>query len=105
MGNSPSPQKREKQKKPKVVSPRRQQFETKFEKYFIQKHVDESFVEKPEAPLSKFDTITKADGSLNQKMKQRLDREAEEKKRVKAMKKDLTIEQLEAKMERAYEEE
>lgn len=38
--NSVSPTKKPKQKRPKIISPSRQKYETLFEKYFIGKYLD-----------------------------------------------------------------
>lgn len=67
-------EKRGKSKRPKVVSPGRQKFETQFEKYMISKYVEDPLKEKPIEPEVKpidvkFDTITKLAGSLNAKVR------------------------------------
>ncbi len=63
----------DKGKRPKIISPRRQKYETQFEKFMVVKHVDEKIKDKPEPPKEdgKFDTITKLTGSLNAKVREK----------------------------------
>ncbi len=82
-GDSPIT-KREKMKRPKIISPKRQKFETQFEKYMIQKHVEEK-VTQPEiqVDVEKFDLVTKLVGSQNVKVQEKyrlLELEKEKKK-------------------------
>lgn len=43
--NGASPAKKPKQKRPKIISPSRQKYETLFERYFISKHVEKQLVD------------------------------------------------------------
>ncbi len=76
--------KKSKQKRPKIISPRRQKYETQFEKFFVQRHVEDKLQEKPLQEVKKengkFDTITKVVGSLNAKVVEKLKQEVEKKK-------------------------
>ena len=42
--NGASPTKKPKQKRPKIISPSRQKYETLFERYFISKHLDKQLL-------------------------------------------------------------
>jgi hypothetical protein len=46
-----SPSKKPKQKRPKIISPSRQKYETNFEKYFINKHLDKKLNEERQQKL------------------------------------------------------
>lgn len=52
-------------KKTKVISPKRQLFENKFEDHMKKKFVDQELQEKELPKRDKFDTITKVHGSKN----------------------------------------
>ena len=60
--------------KPKIISPRRQKYETQFEKYFAYKHVDKRLDEKPrDLSRDKFDTVTKLRESQNALVRRAMD--------------------------------
>jgi hypothetical protein len=50
------------QQRKRILSPRRQRFETKFEKFIFKKNVDDQ-LEDPPAPTFDFDTTTKPEGT------------------------------------------
>jgi|TARA_B110000285_G_C15136605_1_gene627392 hypothetical protein len=64
------------------LSPRRQRFETKFEKFITKKNVADLLEDQP-APEFDFDTTTKPEGTQNAKVNQKLQWEKEEKIREK----------------------
>ena len=78
------------EKRPKIISPRRQKYESQFEKYFVQKLVDEvnkSVTEvKQQRDLGKFDTVTKLTESKNA-LVQRREQERKEKIKLRKSKK------------------
>lgn len=83
-----SPMKKPKQKRPKIISPSRQKYETNFESYYITKHLEKTLEEQKAQELTSsesegeknqqlitetpFDVITKTTGSINKKV---IDRE------------------------------
>ena len=75
---SPQPDVQAQQRK-KILSPRRQRFETKFEGYVTKKFVDDRLLEQP-APEMDFDTTTKPEGTMNVKVNEKLQWEVEQKK-------------------------
>jgi len=64
------------QQRKRILSPRRQRFETHFETYVSKKLVDDKLVDKP-APSMDFDTTTKPEGTMNVKVNDKLKWEAE----------------------------
>ena len=70
------------QQRKRILSPRRQKFESHFEHFITKKFVDDKLVE-PAAPEMDFDTTTKPEGTLNTKVNAKLQWLAEEKKRKK----------------------
>ena len=71
-GSGSKTRKDSQQQRPKIISPRRQKYETQFEKFMVQKYVEEA-VKEPELPVDsgKFDTITKLTDSLNAMVKKK----------------------------------
>ena len=82
-----SPTKKPKQKRPKIISPSRQKYETNFESYYISKHLEKKLEEQKAQEVTSsesegeqktlitetpFDVITKTTGSINKKV---IDRE------------------------------
>ena len=63
---SPSKQK-DGAKRKRILSPKRQKFETRFERYLSKKFVDDKLVDLPPPSLD-FDTTTKPEGTLNVKV-------------------------------------
>lgn len=70
------------QQRKRILSPRRQKFESHFERYITRKLVDDKLVD-PAAPEMDFDTTTKPEGTLNTKVNKKLQWLAEEKKKQK----------------------
>jgi hypothetical protein len=66
------------QQRKKILSPRRQRFETKFEGYVAKKFVDDRLLEAP-PPNMDFDTTTKPAGTQNVKVNEKLQFEIEQK--------------------------
>ena len=62
------------------MSPKRQKFETRFERYLSKKFVDDKLVDLPPPSLD-FDTTTKPEGTLNVKVNQKLNYLDNEKKK------------------------
>ena len=93
---SGSPAKKPKMKRPKIISPQRQKYETHFERYFVGKHLEKKLKEdivarftsgaataSEEVPAEvkksdeKFDVVTKTVGSINIKAVARQKKSAE----------------------------
>jgi hypothetical protein len=118
-GSGGSPMKKPKQKRPKIISPSRQKYETNFEAYYISKHLEmtleqqkaqettssedeeaENQVLLTETP---FDVITKTTGSINKKVIERQRKLIERVKRRQGKKranKQRTLTDLEDEVER-----
>ena len=59
------------QQRKRILSPKRQKFESLFERYITKKLVDDKLVDAP-PPQMDFDTTTKPEGTLNAKVNQKL---------------------------------
>lgn len=81
-------------KRTKVISPKRQLFENKFEEHMRKKMVEEPLVEVPPSKRDKFDTITKVHGSQNTIVAKRAKEDEMLREMAKAMK-GKTISQIE----------
>ena len=96
------------QKKPKIISPRRQKYEGQFEKFLVQKYVEEA-VKKQSEPikdLGQFDTVTKLTDSLNVKVQKKMKDREEKAKRKKSVKKEAkTLYEIEENLEKTLTEE
>lgn len=121
-GPDGSPSKKAKTKRPKIISPSRQKYETNFERYFLGKHLDKKLEEErkqleeegaiideqqeqPEIHQANevFDVISKPVGSINKKAVAREKRSAEKfnKKLQKSRRpKQRSLEELEDEVER-----
>lgn len=75
---SPKPDVQAQQRK-RILSPRRQRYETKFENYVTKKFVDDK-LEETAPPMLDFDTTTKPEGTVNAKVNAKI--EFEEKERI-----------------------
>lgn len=70
-GGSNSPQANvQAQQRKRILSPKRQRYETKFEQYFTKKNVDEVLYDES-VPVLNFDTTTKPEGTKNAKVNQK----------------------------------
>ena len=70
------------QQRKRILSPRRQKFESHFERYIKRKLVDDKLVDAPPLEMD-FDTTTKPEGTLNTKVNKKLHWLEQEKKRQK----------------------
>lgn len=59
------------QQRKRILSPRRQRYESKFEKYYFKKNVDDRLYE-DEHPILDFDTTTKPQGTMNAKVNNKM---------------------------------
>ena len=67
----------------RILSPKRQRFESQFENYITKKQVDDKLYD-TSMPILDFDTQTKPQGTLNAKVNNKLKWEKAEKKRIEA---------------------
>ena len=82
-GGSGSPQANvQAQQRKRILSPKRQRYETQFEQYVYKKDVEERMEDEP-IPVLDFDTTTKPDGTMNAKVQNKIKFEEQELKRIK----------------------